>query len=50
MVLICTCTGVVSGKASRSRWRIDTMPPATILFGLLGMVLLWVGSRKEKPV
>src|SRR5262245_31932224 len=29
IVLICTCTGVVSGNASTSRWRSDTTPTAT---------------------
>src|SRR5262249_2417635 len=27
LVLICTWTGVVSGKASRSRWRMEKTPP-----------------------
>ena len=46
--------GEVNATSGKLEWKPDGDPSAkiaaTILFGLLAMVLLWVGSRKEKPV
>ena len=45
--------GEVNATSGKLEWKPDGDPSAkiaaTVLFGLLGMVLLWVGSRKEKP-
>lgn len=44
--------GEVNATSGKLEWKPDGDPSAkiaaTVLFGLLGMVLLWVGSRKEK--
>ena len=46
--------GEVNAKSGKLEWKPDgdtsAKIAATVLFGLLGTVLLWVGSRKEKPV